>query len=186
MNRKTFFKNFVHGGVWAALPGGWNIPVSFAQDGGDASSPSRDDRFLHRWIGSLLENFRKMKNPEEAVSLLESCGRDCAKRGSIQMAHEAGENVDNLLKALETHLGAGNAVRDGDRITLRYPECYCPLVSGMPPQKDSAWCDCSRGWLLEMFETVTGEAVQVRLEQSILRGDPQCRFTIRIPPGSVP
>jgi predicted hydrocarbon binding protein len=179
MDRKTFFQKFFQGGLIATLAGGLKIPGLRAEDS-DAASLSMQDQFRHRWIGSLLKNFSKMKNSDEGISLLESCGRDCARSGAIQMAVEADKNVDNLLNKLKTHLGEENAVRDGKRITIQYPKCYCPLVSGMTPQKDSAWCNCSRGWLLEMFETVTGKPAQVELKQSILRGDERCRFEIRI------
>lgn len=181
MNRKTFFEKSFQGGMLATLFGGLQIPVSFAEDdGSETAILSEMDQFRFRWIGSLLKNFSKLKNPDEAIPLLESCGRDCAKNGAIQMALEADKNVDNLLKTLETHLGAGNAVREGECITIQYLKCYCPLVSGMASQKDSAWCNCSRGWLLEMFETVHGKSVEVELKQSILRGDAQCRFEITL------
>ena len=181
MNRKTFFFKSVQGGIIATLLGGLQIPISFAQEeGGGTKSPSKSDQFRHRWIGSLLKSFSKMENPDQAIVLLESCGRDCARNGAIQMALEADKNVDNLLTKLKSLVGERNVMRDGENVTIQYSKCYCPLVSGMALQQDSAWCNCSRGWLLEMFETVHGGSVEVKLKQSILRGDARCRFEISL------
>jgi hypothetical protein len=67
----------------------------------------------------LLKNFSKLKNPDEAIPLLESCGRDCAKNGAIQMALESDKNVDNLLNKLKILFREQTVVRDGERITIQ-------------------------------------------------------------------
>ena len=63
------------------------------------------------------------------------------------------------------------------RITDRSPKCSCALVrQGMTP---GAFCDCSRGWQKEIYSLILGKPVEVKVEQSILRGAPRCAFLIR-------
>lgn len=40
--------------------------------------------------------------------------------------------------------------------------------------------------LLKMFAAVTGETVQVELEKSTTRGDPNCEFLITLPAAPLP
>jgi len=44
--------------------------------------------------------------------------------------------------------------------------------------KSASFCNCSRGWLMEIFETVLEEPVTVEMEDSIMKGGEQCRFSV--------
>jgi predicted hydrocarbon binding protein len=133
------------------------------------------------WIQSLMENLDAQLDPKARAKLMEACGRACARRGAVVgLAKPAGGDLDKLLSALGKHIGKENATRDGNVVHLRYPKCYCPLVAAGPPRLSDTYCNCSRGWVLEVFEAVTGKPVAVELISSIKRGNPDCRFTIRV------
>jgi len=66
------------------------------------------------------------------------------------------------------------------QVELRYPKCYCPLVAAGATRMSPTYCNCSRGWVLEHFETATGKPVTVKLTHSIKRGDTFCRFLIHL------
>jgi len=142
---------------------------------------STKQEFKEHWIRSLLKNMGEGMRREEAVKLLEACGRDCARRSTVLAKAEASRgDLDGFLKQLGQYIGADHAVREGDRVRIIYPSCYCPMVSQGPDTLPPLYCNCSRGWLLEIFAVVTGEAVQVELEKSIKRGDPRCEFLITL------
>lgn len=170
-------KNFV-----AALAAAGAAPAaSRAADENPAPEAANAERFKQQWVASLLTTIDSQLDPAARVKFMESCGRACAQRGAVDAFKKAsGGNLDKLLQALEAHLGAGNARREGNTVHLRYAKCYCPLVSAGRERLSNTYCECSRGWALEVFQAVTGKPVTVDLLSSVKRGDADCRFTIRI------
>ncbi|HUX05914.1 MAG TPA: DUF6144 family protein [Acidobacteriota bacterium] len=138
-------------------------------------------RFFEHWIVSLMENLEANLKPEELTRLMEGCGRDCAHRSSVhKLAESCNGDVDILLSGLATFLGKNNCFRENDTVTLKYPKCYCEMVNKGPERLPDSYCLCSRGWVVEMFETAAQKPVQVELIKSVKRGDPHCEFTVRI------
>ncbi|HQT92614.1 MAG TPA: DUF6144 family protein, partial [Candidatus Kryptobacter bacterium] len=58
--------------------------------------------------------------------------------------------------------------------------CLCPLVESGPEGLSGTYCDCSVGYVREMFRTYTGKAVSVELLESLKRGGRTCRFGITV------
>ena len=77
-------------------------------------------------------------------------------------------------------LGQGNARRENGAVRLVYEKCYCPMVARGPDRLPDTWCNCSRGWVMEMFEIASGRPVKVACLSSIKRGDPKCEFEVKI------
>lgn len=72
-----------------------------------------------------------------------------------------------------------NLHREGDKVCIIYPKCYCPNVNKIPQGKLSAtYCNCSRGWVKTLFEGALGRQVEVIMEKTIINGDEQCKFRI--------
>jgi len=181
MDRKGFLHNTLHLGFSTSAL----VLLSAAKtaSAGAQESPPADQRqkAAQAWIQSLIENLDAQLDPQARTRLMEACGRACARRGALaSLAKSAGGNLDKLLSALGRHIGKENATRDGNLVHLRYAKCYCPLVAAGPPRLSNTFCNCSRGWVLEVFEAVTGKPVAVELTHSIKRGDPDCRFVIRV------
>ena len=142
-----------------------------------AQQPDASRKFREAWVAGLMENLERQLDRPARVALMESCGRSCARRGAVKMA--AG-GLDKLIDALAGHIGKENARREGDAVHVTYTKCYCPLVGDGPPRLPDAWCECSRGWLLEVFGAAAGKPVQVDLLESIKRGGEKCRFVVRV------
>lgn len=178
MDRKAFLKQV----CLAAGAGGFTVLTARSDNGQQPDAPKADPRatFAHTWVRALMENMEQKLGEKERVELMEECGRDCARRGSIAMAKQSQGNVDNLLAKLAGPLGPENARREGNLVFIGYDKCFCPLVSSVPEPLPASYCNCSRGWLKEMLETVTGKPVQVVLKQSIKGGAPNCRFEATI------
>jgi predicted hydrocarbon binding protein len=113
-------------------------------------------------------------------TLMESCGRACARGGAVTSAEKCGGDVDKLVSTLEKWVGKGHARRDADVVHIIYPRCLCHLVAKGPERLPETYCLCSCGWLKEMFETVVGNPVEVELLESVKRGAEQCSFTVRL------
>jgi len=181
MNRKEFIKKSC--GIGAASAAAMAMAkTAGAQTEGKKQTEKVDpsQRFKEQWIQTFLKNLDSQFDEKTRVRLMESCGRDCARRGSVKMAETCKGDVDKLLDTLAGHIGKENARREGNAVHLTYNECYCPLVAKGPARLSDTYCNCSRGWALEMFETVTGKPVKVVCLSSIKRGDAKCVFEVKL------
>jgi predicted hydrocarbon binding protein len=145
-----------------------------------ASPADRLQEFRQAWVLCLMDNL-KASIPEAALgAVMEACGRGCARRNAAALTAQAGGNLDTLLSSFGAQIGAGNVSNEDNVLHLRYPRCYCPMVSAGPARLPEAYCECGRGFVLEVFSAVAGKPVSVELSQSIQRGDPQCHFVVRV------
>jgi predicted hydrocarbon binding protein len=135
-------------------------------------------KFIHDWILSLMENMDRRLDDDEKISLLEACGRACAGRHAKAEALKHKGDLEGWLGLFKKWVGPGNVRREDNAVHLTYIKCLCPLVQDLPPLMSKTFCNCSRGWLKEVFETVVEKPVEVKLEDSIMQGGKQCRFLV--------
>lgn len=143
----------------------------------------RDNRMkhLHKWIGTLMGNLDQHLDEETKVKVLENCGRACITQNLIKKAKVCNQKAKDMNDFLDkfgkiySHLQ-----KEGDNIYIVYPKCYCPLVKDYPGSLSPTWCNCSRGWVKQLFESALERPVQVELEKSIVQGDDCCRFKVRL------
>lgn len=133
-----------------------------------------------KWITVLMEGLGKNVDEETLAKVLEQCGRQCQSKSFIKKAqrlYAQSKSTDEFLDRLEKvykHLH-----REGNRVYLVYPRCYCTQVNKIPKGRLSGtYCNCSRGWAKALFEGTLGKDVEVIKEKSIISGDPECRLRI--------
>ena len=133
-----------------------------------------------RWTTWLIAAMDECLDEETRGRVLEHCGRRCQSQSFINKAikiYEKSENLDEFLDNFGQVYE--NLHREGDRVYIIYPKCYCPNVNKIPQGKLSAtYCNCSRGWAKALFEGALGRQVEVIMEKSIINGDVQCKFRI--------
>jgi hypothetical protein len=138
-------------------------------------------KFRRKWMETLFTQLELNVDEKTRNRLLENCGRECARRSSF---HRTAENCAGDLKTFIEKFGAiigeDNCKIAGDFIDLKYSECYCPLVKKGDVEVPDFFCDCSRGWVMEMFETVLGSAPDVETVTTIIRGGSECHFRIQV------
>lgn len=137
---------------------------------------------MERWITSLIDSLDKNVDEKTKAKILEQCGRQCQSQSFVEKArkiYQQSKNVDEFIDKLSQaykHLH-----REGDNVYITYPRCYCPFVNKTPRNKLSwTYCNCSRGWAKQLFEGALGRPVEIVLEKSIVHGDDQCRFKVRL------
>jgi predicted hydrocarbon binding protein len=175
MNRKKFLKNassLLAGGAAFCLCQGSAVSLEVPP----VTKECPELAFAHSWVKALLEAMDAQLDESVRKKLMETNGRACARRGAIGLARNNQGKLAQFLSALATHLGPENARREGGTVTIVYKECLCPLMKNGPARLSNTYCHCSRGWLKEMLETVTGKSVEVVLQQSIKQGAENCRF----------
>ncbi|NOQ21828.1 MAG: hypothetical protein GQ565_04145 [Candidatus Aegiribacteria sp.] len=81
-------------------------------------------------------------------------------------------------------------LKETDSLMKRYYACHCPLAREAiimnGPDIPMDWCYCSGGFQKLMFDVVFGESTHVEVLQSVLAGDPVCRFRISLPEKMIP
>ena len=133
-----------------------------------------------KWIACLIAGLNEHVEEKTRATILEQCGRQCQSQSFIKKArgiYQKSKSIDEFLEKLGQaykHLH-----REGDKVYIVYPRCYCSQVNKVPKGKLSAtYCNCSRGWAKALFEGALGRTVDVVMEKSIINGDNQCRFRI--------
>ena len=172
MDRKDFFKKTFHIGIASGTI------MLFGEEKDEKKG--EDMKFKEEWIKTILKNMDEQFDENTRIRLMESCGRDCARRGSIKIAESNKGNLDKMLETLAKYVGKDNIQKQGKAVHLKYSKCYCSLVNKGPARLSDTYCYCSRGWVLEMFETCAGKPVKVELKKAIKRGDPHCKFIVRL------
>lgn len=183
MDRKDFCKKTFQIGITSGAMLLCSGKPGFPQS--DQSSPKKkptdaDQKFKEDWIQSLMKNLDTQFDKTTRIKLMISCGRDCARRGAIQIAKSSKGDLEKMLKTLAKYIGKDNVRNDGKRVHLKYSKCYCHLVHKGPARLSDTYCHCSRGWILELFETCLGKPVAVELKKAIKRGDPYCQFIVQL------
>ena len=135
---------------------------------------------MEKWITCLITGLDGHVDKETRAKVLEQCGRQCQSQSFIKKArniYQKSENIDEFLDKfgqVYKHLH-----REGDSVYIIYPKCYCAFVNKIPAGKLSAtYCNCSRGWAKALFEGALERPVEVVMEESIVKGDKQCKFRI--------
>jgi hypothetical protein len=135
---------------------------------------------MERWITHLIAGLDEHVDKETRAKVLEQCGRQCQSQSFIKKARNIYQKSENINEFLDRfgqvykHLH-----KEGDSVYIIYPKCYCSFVNKIPPEKLSAtYCNCSRGWAKALFKEALGRSVEVIMEESIMKGDKQCKFRI--------
>ena len=137
-------------------------------------------KFLHEWLSNLMKNMDKHLDEQLKIKVLEECGRACAEKHAKKEAYQSKGDLDGWLATMKKWVGANNVHKEGNTVRLVYSKCLCPLVGSIEPLLSKTFCNCSRGWLMKSFKTVVGKPVKVKLEDSIMMGGQECRFSIRL------
>lgn len=135
----------------------------------------------HKWIATLLAGLDEEVDTGIKVAVLERCGRTCITHSMVKKAKSCRAEAKDEAEFLD-RLGRDwkHLQREGDEVFVVYPRCYCPLVKDFPGKLSASWCNCSRGWVKELFEKALDRPIDVELLQSIRQGDPVCKFRVHL------
>ena len=179
MKRKGFLKGTLGMAAAGMLLSG---SKSMAQETGAPDCEKKlagKNKFLLGWLTAWLGNMKKDLPEAEMVELIEDNGRACAERGgSLGWAKSFNGDIDMFLAAMRKEIGENSARRDGNKITLIYDKCFCPLVGDTTEKLPPEYCLCTRGWTKAVYSAVAGKDVKVDLKNSIKRGDLKCLIEV--------
>jgi len=145
-----------------------------------SSSPLQKAEFAK----CLMDNFERLFSEEVRIEVLENCGRTCIGAPTIEKAKAIKRNARNLAQLIDglnkQHIGGGRLSLENNQILVEYGKCYCGMVSKTKERFSSTYCNCSRGYLLELFEQIFEKPVKVDLVESVIQGAKSCRSIIHV------
>ncbi len=189
MDRKEFLKN---AGVAAGSLAFLGAPCSCLAGTFTSDPPvtpcEKKQEFAQIWMKRFFDALDQNVDEETRKKLMHANGSACY-RGSLGGETVKPMPVDDWIAAIQKYVGKENCRREKDAIYFNYvgnPEglkvddgyCLCPIVESGPPGLSGTYCECSIGYVTDMFEMHTGNKYHVELLESLKRGGKKCRFKI--------
>ncbi|RPI02782.1 MAG: hypothetical protein EHM72_03280 [Calditrichaeota bacterium] len=180
MNRKAFFKHLCCGicsGVGLTLLSNENVAAQAETE------ESKDDwrvGFMQKRFNIFIRQVQSAVDEETRDKLLEAMGRSCAQESESHYI-KFKNNVEGLLAEMTGQwLEKAEYHSEKNEIMLFSREtgrCVCPFVK--VGETATSFCSCSKGYQMQMFETVLEKPVEVVIMESVLRGSQRCSFLIK-------
>ncbi len=187
MERKDFFKSICKYGLCSCAAFtvfSHNETYAGLDDDEDQNLKNLEWKlgFIQKRFAKLMGIFDTSLEDSKKRELLEKLGRECAKDFKEEAANFKG-NIEGFLDDIMKKW-VEKAEYDKEKGIIRVFDkkretCFCPFVN-MSLVTSDTMCYCSRGWLKEIYETVTGKPVDVKVTSSILRGGERCSSEITI------
>lgn len=184
MKRKEFFKNICKYGLCSCAA----FTVLGREDayasGGDQEQEIKNLQwklsFINKRFEKLLDIFDSTLEEEKKAEILEKLGRECAKEFNEDALKHKG-NVEDYLEEIKEKW-VERVEYDSEKGIIRIfdkerEKCFCPFIDGSRVDSDTL-CYCSMGWQKEIYETLTGKPVDVKVIDSLLKGGKRCSFEI--------
>ncbi len=136
---------------------------------------------FQKWLVTILDGLDKEVDEKSRERILEGCGRACLPRSFIKKVkriQSATSSEEEFLQELMKHWK--HLKNEDGQLYVVYDKCYCPMMKSYSGRLSHSFCNCSRGWIKELFESALQRSIDVDLEKSIKRGDEICRFRVSI------
>ena len=140
-----------------------------------------------KWINTVLFQMDQLEG-DQATIVLESCGKECLKSSGslekIEKLHNDTEDKNNIELLFNTYKekiynNSPNLYQKNGEIYLEYQKCGCGMVTegGII---NPFLCNCTVGYTKQIFETLFGKPIKVKLMKSILNGEEICKQRISV------
>jgi predicted Zn-ribbon and HTH transcriptional regulator len=130
-------------------------------------------------IKNLIKELEDISDSQKRDEILEKRGRGCIGKSFLKKATDASKSAKSekeILANLEKNIKM--LKREGDNLFMIYPKCYCHHVKKFDGDIPEYYCNCSKGWIKELFKTALGREIDVEILSTVLRGGKECKFKI--------
>lgn len=126
-------------------------------------------------LAKLWELLDQHLDPKTRDEIIEQLGRNCAK--SLGWPQQYKDKPEDFFKMMKERMGEEITYdKEQGVISVVTPErdCVCGMVnSKITP---AYFCNCSKGWQKEMYESILGKSVECEVVESVLKGGKRCVF----------
>jgi predicted hydrocarbon binding protein len=165
-------------------------------EGSGSLDLSADSEQVSLWVKGAMERLDAAIDAKTRNAVMENCGRNCARVNHKTVDRVVAKrkkygSLDEFLEAEKDKLLPGMRLEKDGRILYQYymprsfhppRRCFCSLLRGLPAREcvSPTYCQCSRGFVLSMWERVLGKPVKVDVMETAVTGAKECRFRIRL------
>lgn len=133
------------------------------------------------WINTLLSELNKQGDEKAKQLYLEACGQSCPfthmPNDRLLELRKQAKTEQAFLELLKVHW---RLVEEEGAYYIVFDQCYCPLVRQFPERVSPDLCFCTLGNLKYKFKISLGREVPIEMQKTVLAGDDECRFLVRI------
>lgn len=159
------------------------------------------------WRKPDRERFLKSKNIDEFLAekkkrFIKNLEKH-RDEGTLFFTQEINDEVIDYVK--NTPYGLEGGIREGNKLRVSkiphetikflnetdekmraYYYCHCPWVKesmkdGTDSEIPDVFCNCSGGYYKDYWQIVLNQPIEVKLLQSVKKGDPVCEFEVQLP-----
>lgn len=185
MDRKEFLKNAGLATGLLALTGSACRCLAGQTQASPQNACEKMQEFEQKWIKDFFRLLDANVDEPTRRQLMQANGKTCYQRGAKGRTIKQ-VSLDEYVASLQKNVGKENCRREGNDVYFTYSEkpgiasrsCLCPMVEPSSVDISKTYCECSLGYLQEMFQSHTGKKVRVELLESIKRGGKKCSFKI--------
>lgn len=152
------------------------------------TSCEKKQEFTQIWVKRFFVLLDTTVDEATRKSLMHANGKACHQRSTGGKKIDP-VSLDEFVRSLQQYVGKENCRHEGDAIYFQYVQnpaglkvadgyCLCPMVESGPPGLSGTYCECSVGYVRDMFEMYTGKSMHVELLESLKRGGKGCKFKI--------
>jgi hypothetical protein len=164
----------------------------------EASRTPEADRFkkASSWIKDLMDNVDGILDDETKIKLMHACGKSChidafgvagdekptdemAQRWMAYLKNTGCEIIEDRDVTI-VHYSWGRDHQNPWGLMIKDGYCLCPIVESIPKGLSPTFCNCSAGYVKEMFRRYIGKPIDVELVETLQTGGSDCRFKITI------
>jgi hypothetical protein len=133
------------------------------------------------WVKELLKNLDKHVDEITKEKILGACGEKCpfthlTDEKLLKIKHNSSNDIDFLNNLCnQWHM-----VNEDGQFYVVFDQCYCPLVNEDLQGASKSLCYCTLGNLKRKFNMGLDQKVEVNMLKSILAGDDECRFHVKL------
>jgi hypothetical protein len=193
MDRRNFMSKSFFAGIGCSCVGALNTKAMVAQT--DKFTPCNEKMdFVKVWTERFFTVLDQHVDEKTRTAIMRHNGRLCHDKGKEEVKEykpRSFEEIDKSLKDFQKYTGEGNPKREGNTIFFHYVSnprgllvsdgyCLCPMVEDGPAKLSPTFCQCSAGYVEQVFKEITGRKVEVILLESIRSGGKTCSFKIEI------
>ncbi len=144
-------------------------------------------------IRRIMQQLDAKIEPSVRQSIMESCGPACYEgaHGKRNDLKPTAEQAAKFLEGMKKYLGPDGIKQNGDETVVYFkytgnPQglktadgyCLCPILEDAPKGIPATYCQCSAGYVREIFERGGGKPAAVEITETVLRGGKTCRFIV--------
>lgn len=151
---------------------------------------------IAEWVKGAMERMDALLGEDTRTQTMMNCGYNCAEvnKRVIEQAKARRKKYKSINEFLDVEvqkpMRGTRLVREGNTMYQYYTpktfakslRCYCGLLRGLPVNETVSitYCNCSKGFVKKLWESVLEKPVKVEITQSAVSGAEECKFAIHL------